>query len=296
MNLRQLTLFQEAYQDLNFTRTARRLYMTQPAVSHAILELESETGTALFERSGRKLRPTEAGRRLHALSSQILALCREASQLASEEERFPVRIGSCITAANFLLPSLLPRWKARHPDTPLTLTVDRASAIETKLEEGQIDLAFLEGIPRSPVWLRTPACHFPMTGICQSGHPFAGKNDIPPEALIHEPLLLREKGSAIREALDVALGSFQLTVSPLMESVNSQAIIQCVRAGLGVSILPECLVASQLDRQDLAAFSLKGIRLSNGCDLCRHPDKALTAPMSDLYELLAEAPASTYKK
>ena len=146
MNIRQMQIFRALCEELNFTKTAARLNMTQPAVSHVVAELERETGTPLFDRIGRRIYLTAAGKLLLEKITRLLELYDDISAgFAGETGLQPLKVGSCLTIANFWLPEIAGKFARACPDTPLEITVDIVSRVAAMLAANKIDIALYEG-------------------------------------------------------------------------------------------------------------------------------------------------------
>lgn len=284
MTIRHLRVFQAVCAAGSVTGAAEALYMTQPAVSRAVRELEEETGLRLFDRLSHRLCLTQAGALYLEKVGRLLALYGELEEgAAAFERRAPLRLGSSITIANDALPSLLRQFAARCPDTPVQVTVERAAEVIRLLEAGGVDMAFVEGPAEGP-FRRFVFSHYELLTVCAPDHPCAGAS-LPLERLAGEAWLLREKGSAVRETFDSALVLRELSVKPAWTSVNSQALVQAAMAGLGLAILPDRLVAEYLRSGALAQVRVEGCTLRNDNALLVHRDKDLTEPMAILRDL-----------
>ncbi|WP_346877671.1 LysR family transcriptional regulator [Clostridium sp. UBA5712] len=282
MNLRQMYIFKEVCEELSFTKTAKKLYMTQPAISHVISDLEAEIGGKLFERIGRKIHLTGTGEILLHKVVRIIELHEELENgFKYQEELVTIRIGSSITIANFWLQEWIKEWRRKYGRTPLKIQVDSATNIEEKLLSNEIDIALMEGAIHNKQLISHEVSSYEMSVICSSNHDFVknGRLEIAAEEFAAQPLLLREKGSAIRDTLDSALLLKHIYVDPMMTSVNSQALIQAVKYDFGISVIPDLLVMQQVKEGDIAKLSIKDIRLFNYNSICYHRDKYLSKPM-----------------
>jgi len=275
-------IFKEVCEELSFTKTAKKLYMTQPAISHVISDLEAEIGGKLFERIGRKIHLTGTGEILLHKVVRIIELHEELENgFKYQEELVTIRIGSSITIANFWLQEWIKEWRRKYGRTPLKIQVDSATNIEEKLLSNEIDIALMEGAIHNKQLISHEVSSYEMSVICSSNHDFAknGRLEIAAEEFAAQPLLLREKGSAIRDTLDSALLLKHIYVDPMMTSVNSQALIQAVKYDFGISVIPDLLVMQQVKEGDIAKLSIKDIRLFNYNSICYHRDKYLSKPM-----------------
>lgn len=287
MNLRYLRIFRTVCRENSITRAAEKLYISQPAVSHAIKELEDETGLILFDRLKKRLYLTEAGRLFLEKTIPMLELYDELEKgAAALDKQAPLRIGSSITIGNFLLPGILTVFREKHPDTPLRITVDNAGAVEAGLLDNQFDLALIERGSDKEELLQTPFSSFALVLFCSPSHPFALRKKTALKELIGEPLLLREKGSAIRNAIDSFFFLNHESPSAMMTSANSQVLIQAVRHNLGVGILPRVLIQEELNKGTLCEFNVSGCRLTNQNYIVTHRDKLLTASAKEFKSLV----------
>lgn len=286
MNLRQLTIFKVVCEEMNFTRAAERLYMTQPAVSRAIAELEEESGIILFDRLSRRIYLTEAGRLFLEKTLHVLEAFEDlAAETQSAEHRAVLRIVSCITIAVTCLPDIIKELERRCRETEVRVKICSAANAVASLEANEADLVFMEGNFCREDWERTRFSSYRMEFFCSPEHEFADRRDIDADELVQSRLLLREKGSAIRDALDSALLLRHTAVEPAWTSTNSQAIIAAVKKNLGVSILPESLLEEALREQTLRPFYVKGLELTNDSYIVTHRDKHWTEPMKLLREI-----------
>lgn len=287
MNIRQLAVFQAVCEEHSFTKAANKLFMTQPAVSHVIQELEAETGCVLFDRIARKIYLTESGRLFLEKAVRVLEayddLCQNDILL---EELAPVRVGSSITIACFWLPQIVKEFGLHYENTPVVVEVNSAKVVEEKLLTNEIDIAFIEGVIHSDRLHKIPFSSYDMSVVCHPEHPFAGRKKIRAEELDGEKLLLRERGSAIRDTFDSSLLLFHLFLEPIWTSVNTQVLIEAVRAGVGISVLPDHLVEDEVKDGSLCLVEVEGLRMRNQNHVVYHKDKHLSKPMQKLISIV----------
>ena len=280
MNLRQLEVFRAVCEQGGFTRAAQSLYMTQPAVSHVIAELEKEAGCPLFDRISRRIYLTEAGRIFLEKARQILELHEELSAgFPALTGQAPLRIGSGITIANFHLPTSLRRCRRLDGFPSVRVTVDQAGRIEEALLNSELDVALIEGGVRHPHLIRQPFSSYDTAAFCAPSHPLATRSPLSLDDLLTAELLLREPGSAIRDAFDSALLLRDRCAEPAWTSVNSPALAAAAREGLGVAVLPACLTEADVAAGRLVRLEVEGLTLRNQNQLVVHRDKTITPPL-----------------
>lgn len=284
MNIRLLETFKAVCDTGSITAAGNKLHITQPAITIAIKKLEQKTGLVLFDRLSGRLHLTGAGKTYLEKTTRLLELCETMEKSTADmDETSPIRIASCITIACFHLPRILAEFGKQHPGKVQT-TVASASAVLGMAERNDVDLAFYEGtIPHQP-FAAEAFSSYDLVPVCPRGHPFSKKETVSLQAFLQEPLLLREPGSAIRDVLDSHLRLHQLAAEPAMTSVNSQAIVQAVKGGLGVAVLPEDVVAEEIRKRGVKRFEVRGMRLRNTNTIVHHRDKYLTGGMRTLID------------
>ena len=261
MNYKQCVIFREIAKTNNFTKAATNLFLTQSAISHAIKDLEEEAGTQLFERLHRSVELTPAG---ELLLREIQPIIEEfesvEARLPDLEKQSPLKIASCITYAQTELPQLLRRFSVNHPEAHFNVQVFPASESIARLETGEVDLAFIEGKVQQASF---PAKKIADYRLCVVAAPDFAEELLSLPELLQRPLLLRERGSAVREAFEsfVVLQGFK--PFPIWESVDSQALVSAVKAGFGLSVLPYRLVKEELLLGKLTEVKITDWQLTN---------------------------------
>lgn len=284
MTLRHFEILRAVAETGNFTRAAEKLYITQSAVSHAIRELEEKAGTALFDRLSKSVQLTKSGRLLLEEIIPILSSCEALdARINCLEKRAPLHIVSSITIAAFWLPKILKSFQKDWPDIPVNVeVVSAANAIEI-LRNGKADIALIEGegaAPQGP-FIFTSFASYPLYIVCAPDYPITHR-ELTLQQFCSEKLLLREKGSAIRDTLDSVLYLSGHTVQPAWTSVNSLVLIEAAKAGFGITVLPDVLVSEQLSQGKLISLSVQGLLLKNELFAVHHRDKYLTTPLRTL--------------
>ncbi len=286
MVIRYLEILEAIAETGTFTSAARKLYMTQSAVSHAVAELEKQAGTALFERFPKGAVLTPCGASLLEESRSILTACRNLDRRISHlEEHTPVRIVSSITIASFLLPEILRELNTSFPELAFTVQVASANAAIDTLQRGNADIAFWEGAAPRGNFQSILLGSYRLCAACAPDFPLPSET-MQPGQLCRCPLLLREPGSAIRDTLDNTLALASLKAEPVWESVNSLALIKAAEAGLGITILPEKLLSDSLQLKKLRMIHLENLSMQNQMLALFHKDKYMTKPFQILTDRL----------
>lgn len=276
MNFRYYEIFYTAAECGSFTKAAKRLFLTQSAVSHAVRELEEKMNTRLFDRTGRTVHLTGSGRLLLQELAPILASYRKLEErLPRLERESPLKIVSCITIAAHWLPKMIVRFQKEYPDTPVEVEVVSAASAEQRLREGSAELALVEGVPMREPYVSRVFSSYEMHAFCASGYRSAAESSISLRSLLKEPLLLREPGSAIRNTFDSRLLLEGLRPEAAWYSVNSQALIEAAKAGIGVTVLPDILVRRELEEGTLVRLEVEDLDLKNDLMAVWHHGRCL---------------------
>lgn len=281
MNLRQLRIFVTVCNNRSFTTAAKALYMTQPAISHAIHDLELEVGTALLERTPKNISLTPAGFILFEKAKHLLSVYEDLEKdISNLNELAPLRIGSCITVAHTFLIPLIESMKKTYPDLTIPVTIASASIILEKLEKNEIDIAFIEGAFPQDKFHSIQLDSYKIIPVCSPS--FVLSENISLQELINHPLLLREKGSAIRDVFDSELFLHNIEIKPLWTSSNSNVLMKAAIQGMGIALLPENMILDKVKQGLLKRVYIQDIELKNQNHLIYNRYKQLNKSMNDL--------------
>lgn len=291
MTIRHLAIYKMVCEEMSITKAGERLYMTQPAVSHVIAQLEREAGTPLFDRRAQKIYINERGKALLEKALRLLALYDEIGrELPELEKKAVLRIGSSITIAAFWLPSFVSEFERSNSDTPLDINVDSAFHTVSRLERGEIDIALVEGAFYLEQFEKIPFSSYRIVPLCApdylNGIRECKKKPMTMEELSSLRLLLREKGSAVRDVLEGAFIQKELEVKPYWTSVNSQALLKAAKAGLGIAVLPDILAEQELMEGSLVCPEIEGLLLTNHNYIAYHKSNYLTSAMNAFIEMV----------
>ena len=259
---RRLQVFHAVAELESFTRAAKRLHMTQPAVTFQIRQLEQHFNTRLFDREHNRIELTAAGRRVEKYARRILALYGEMDgslRELTDDMAGTLLLGASMTIAEYDLPRLLVRFKEKFPEVNLKLLMSNTDGIVQMVVENRIDLGLVEG----PVHNRSLTVRRydidRLVIALRPGHPLAAEDRVPLEALRGVPLILREEGSGTRDvfleharAAGFEIEAFDVT----MELGSLEAIKGAVAAGLGITIISIATLRKELELGTLRAIEL----------------------------------------
>jgi LysR family transcriptional regulator, transcriptional activator of the cysJI operon len=261
----RLKVFRVASEELSFTHAAEKLFLTQPAVTMQIKNLEDELHLRLFDRTGQRLALTPAGRILQDYATRIAALCVDAEHALAAlrgETVGRLALAASTTIAQYLLPALAGAFIHEHPGVELDIMSANTAGAVAALVEGRVRLALIEG-PAGRTDVKTEAFiedRLPL--IAPPGHEWAEAGAIDAAKLANAPLILRERGSGTREVVERALRKAGLVFKKLrvvMELDSTEAVKSAVRAGLGVGFVSEWALSREIALGMLKEISVKNL-------------------------------------
>jgi len=294
VDLRQLEIFVKVAEFGSFSKAAEALYLTQPTVSEHIRTLEDEVGVRLLDRLGRGAAITRAGQLLLSYAQRMLALSREARQaMDGFQGRMSgeLLIGASTIPGEYVLPAMIGRFKEKYPDISITLLIGDSQTAVDWVAEGRAELGVVgarlshRGVDYKELMPDEVVVVVPGT------HPWQGRKQIALEELRSEPLLIRERGSGTRAALEGALaeagmdlGSFRI----VGEMGSTQAIKQAVKAGVGVSLVSKRAVEEECKSGLLWCLRVKDLKVTRSFHLATHKERS-RSPLAEAFRLFLEA-------
>ena len=260
---RRLQVFHTVAKQLSFTKAADLLFMTQPAVTFQVKQLEEHFNTRLFDRSHGKIALTSAGDLVLLYAERILALSAELETRMGEitgEIRGPLLIGASTTIAEFMLPRILGEFSVLHPEVQARLTVANSDTIEHRVADHSLDVGLIES-PSHLLTLNTEACsEDELVVICGPKHKLATATSLTPQQLVSLPYISRESGSGTREFTDAYFNRVGISpedLNTVMELGSPEAVKGMVETGLGYAIVSRATITKELSLGLLVAIPLK---------------------------------------
>lgn len=260
---RRLQVFHAVAKQLSFTKAAEVLFMTQPAVTFQIKQLEEHFNTRLFDRGHGRISLTPAGELVLSYAEKILGLASEMDIRLGEmngEVGGSLLVGASTTIAEFLLPRILGEFKSKYPNVRPRLIVANSETIETRVAEHTLDIGFIESPSHQPNLQTEVCCEDELQVICSPRFPLARLKEIPPSHLADHPFVSREPGSGTREFTEVYLQKHGVDTDqwqPVMELGSPIALFEVVETGLGYTIASRTSVLKSLRLGDLVSIPLK---------------------------------------
>ncbi len=261
VTLRQMRVFAAVARNLSFTRAARELHLTQPAVSQQIRLLEAEVGLPLFEKIGRKVQLAPAGAELLEYANQTIELLREAAEsLAAMRglKRGVLKLGA-VSTAKYFAPSLLSAFTPAYPEVTIRFSVGNRLEIIKQMAANEIDLVIMGRPPRELDTIAEPFAKHPLVIIAAPDHPLAGRRRIRLRQLASQQFLIREEGSGTRASMEHVFRERNVPFRVSMEVSSNETIKQAVMAGMGISFISAHTVGLELAAGKLVCLDIVGL-------------------------------------
>jgi DNA-binding transcriptional LysR family regulator len=275
MDTRQLAAFCAVVERRSFSQAAERLGVTQPAVSLQVRALEKRLGTQLLDRSGRRVEPTEAGRRLYRGAQRLLALEEQvlADVVADAEGELAgvLSIGASTGPAAVVVPLLLCEFQREHPAVRVALEVHDTRTVVELVAERQLELGVVGASPRHRGVQFEPFAYDEVVLVCPPGHRFAGKT-LDVHELATETLVVMQEGAGVRRIVDDQLRRLGLRLRDLdvrLELGLQESVRSAVLAGFGVTFISRAAVEAELASGVLAEARIEGMDGSREIVLAR---------------------------
>jgi len=274
MNFKQLEAFVRVAELQSFTRAAKQLYMSQPAISFQIKALEEDLSVILLQRSERKVALTEAGRLLYPEAKQMLGHYNKIK--AGLDALRGLKSGHMIIGAStipgeYLLPAVIGSFRSKYPGVRVNLRIAGSGDVLKWLQERDIDLGVVGAIGEQENVEFTKWLDDELVLVVPPGHRWSGKT-IDISDLLYEKLILREEGSGTRKSMFAILEKQGLSTDDIkveMELGSTRSVISAVQAGMGIALVSNWAAADIIETGKLGETKLKGINLTRSFYLAR---------------------------
>ena len=259
--LKQLQTFIEVAREKSVSKAAERLFVTQPAVSMQIRQLEEAFGLALIEPVGRNIQLTHAGQEF--LTHAIAALGKLKDLEASMAEHVGAKKGrielGIVSTAKYFVPMLLVRFNKLMPGIDIALRIDNRDNILGMLQRNELDLVIMGRAPANIDCEATPFASNPLGIVAPPDHPLVRRKRMPFDALKDQAFVVREHGSGTRAAMERLFEQYEFPIKIAMEMPSNETIKQAVMAGMGLSFLSMRTVRHELAAGHLALLDISGM-------------------------------------
>lgn len=261
--LKQIQTFLEVAREKSVSKAAERLFVTQPAVSMQIRQLEEAFGLALIEPQGRNIQLTGAGQEFLTHAMAAMAQLKDIEAIMAEH--VGIRKGridlAVVSTAKYFVPMLLVRFGKLYPGIEVKLNIDNRDTILGLLGRNEVDLVVMGRAPNTLDCEATAFATNPLAIVSAPDHPLSRRKRLAFEMLKDFGFVVREKGSGTRAAMERLFGQHDLPIKVAMEMPSNETIKQAVMAGMGLSFLSLRTVRHELAAGHLALLDINGLPL-----------------------------------
>ncbi|MEO7835400.1 MAG: LysR substrate-binding domain-containing protein [Ginsengibacter sp.] len=261
----RLKVFQTVAKRLNFTKAAGELYITQPAVSKHVHELENHFKVKLFDRNNSGIKLTPAGEILLQHIEQLFSFYRNLEfemNTFAQKHKGKLRLGASTTVAQYVLPPVLAAFHKKFPDVQIILTTNNTEHIENALKNNEIDLGIIEGRSKNTSIKYSEFIKDEIVLVSSNKNLFAKKEIIKPTELKNIPLLLREPGSGTLEVIAHVLKSFGIKIRELkieMQLSSTESMKSYLMHSDCMAFLSIHSILNELKKNEFHIVDIKGM-------------------------------------
>jgi DNA-binding transcriptional LysR family regulator len=292
LNLNQLKIFYVSGKQQSFSAAAEELFLTQPAVTMQVRQLEDYFQMPLFHRHGKKIELTEAGRLLHRFARKIFDLTAAAERAVwelKELETGTLKVGTTKTYAKHLMPALISSFQELHPGMRVILDEGSSAEIARSLLVRKNELALIAKASYPPPLKVLGFSQEELVLIMARFHPLAKNRKLSLRDLAREPLIIREKGSGTRDIVLDKYREARIKPSILTEAGNVDFIKELVETGKGISFVVRSAVEEELQRGTLKTRPLAEGPFHLNVDIVYLKNRALSPAAQAFLEILLRA-------
>jgi DNA-binding transcriptional LysR family regulator len=289
INLNQLRVFYEAARSGSFTGAARKLFITQPAVTAQMKNFEDQCNLKLFKKKGRRLYLTDEGNTLYEYAKRIFEYEREVEDVIEELrelKRGILRLGTSKAYARYFMPFLISGFREAYPHIKVYLDEGSSLDIIHSLVDLKNEVAVIAKVEEVPGVAFLPFKQDQLLLILPPNHHLAQRKSVSVKELVHDPMIMKEVGSGTRERVNELFRTRGLSPNVLMETSNTEFIKQLVQRGEGISFLVEEAVAAEIRDHRLATVPVAGETPFLDVSITYLKDQHLSHPARAFVEML----------
>lgn len=278
ITFRQLEVFEVVARLLSYTRASKELHLSQPAVSMQIKQLEEQTGMPLFEKIGRDIFLTEAGREMYHYCRTIAQQLEEAEEVLQQLKGFKSgRLEITVaTTANAFATRMLSMFSKRYEGSTVSLNVTNREHLLRQLADNEKDIAIMGRPPEDADLIIAPFADNPLVMVAAPDHPLVTKQPIPLTMLQDQTFVVREQGSGTRTAMQRFFDEHNLRITSSMEMNENEAIKQAVQAGMGLGIVSIHTLELELETNRLVILDVEDFPIMRHWYLVHRKEKRLS--------------------
>lgn len=289
INFNQLRIFYQAAKYQSCTVAAKKLFITQPAVTAQVKAFEDSCNLRLFKKRGRKIYLTDEGKKLYQYANQIFEYEKEIEDIIEDMRALKtgvLKLGTTKTYARTYMPIFITRFRQSYPQIKIHLNEGSSLEMANSLLDFQIEIAIVAKIEDNPQICYVPFCREDILVLMPPDHALAKKKSVMLAEIAQEPIIIKERGSGTRKALDEALAQKGIVPNISMETTNTDFIKQLVIRGAGISFLVKSGVLKELEEGKLVTVPLKDCQIHSDVNLAYLRNQHLSTPAQAFLGLL----------
>ncbi|WP_343101628.1 LysR family transcriptional regulator [Romboutsia sp. MSSM.1001216sp_RTP31141st1_G3_RTP31141_220114] len=281
MNIRKLEIFYKTAKCLNMSQVAKDMYISQPSISQCISEIESEIGTKLFDRIGKKLYLTHEGKIFYEYTRRILNIYEEGINVvrSSKSNKGKLVIGASTTIGTYIMPYIIHKFNKKEKDIEISMIIDNKHNIEELILNNKVDIAFIEGTVNSKEIILKDIWTDELVFISSINYEWNGKKYLDIEDLKNNKFIIREDGSGTRQRFEGFLENNDIKFNSYIELSNLEAILNYVKLNIGVSCVPYMSVLSEENSKSINVYRIKDHKINRSLYSAIHKDKYISKPI-----------------
>lgn len=286
MEIKQLKTFIQVAQNRSFSQAAKKLGLTQSAVTIQIKNLEKELGVQLFDRISKQIRLTEKGEELIPYANKIINEAETAfSSLSGAAVRLQglLRVGVNESICVKKLPQVVEHFAHNFPDASIRVTSAPPAHLYSMMEQNEVDIVYLlDFVRHNPAWVTHVVDEEPIVFVAAPASDLANREEpVDIEEVLERPLFLTERHQNYRMALDQFLGERGLSVQPTLECMSTQLLLSSVELNNGISLLPLYAVEQEVRKRAIRILDVRDFDMTMARQIVYHKDKWNTPEMQE---------------
>ena len=289
MKIRHLQIFLSVCDHENsVTQAAKALFMSQPSVTQAIHELEEYYKVRLFDRLSRRLYLTAAGEEFQSYARRLMGIYEDMENHFSNWDGTGVlRIGASMTWGTSLMPPIMHDFRKQHPNSHTRVIIQPSRFLQDKIMQNELDLALLE-TPVQNSALHADHLFSDRLCVITSADDELTENKMTKEEFAKREFLLREPGSGSRDIFEQVMERSGLSVTPVWEAESTTALLNAVKQGMGITVLPRLLVQESVLEGRIKEVKVQDLDFRQDFYVVYHKDKLITRLIKDFIACSAD--------
>ena len=286
MTIRHLKIFIAVAEQGGMRRASEVLYISQPSISQAIMELEKHYNVRLFERLSKKLYITEDGKHLLSYAKHLVKSFDDLESMMLERGRNKkIYIGASVSVGTCLLDDILENLAKEDSNIEVFVTINNTSKIEELILNNELDIALVEGEVESADIIQKSVCEDEVVAVVGKRNKLYNFESITYDKLQGEDYISREDGSNDRNQLEQFLLNKGVVLNKKWTCTNTEAIKNTVIRGNGIALLSKMIVKEEVEKGLLKILSLKNIKIKREIKLIYHKNKYISETINKFIDV-----------